>query len=397
MSITGSKTAIIGVGYSSLTRNPSQSLAIDTLQAATNAIADAGLNSADIDGLSSAVNTSVAMQAADGVNFVTPTYLSKLLKLPELAWSHREPELVSHALIAAINALSAGACQYVLVWQALTFPKGTRYSQDSAPYATGTSQFLYPYGHTGHGPAGAAASFHRYMDRYGATREDLGTFVINNRQNALLNEHGYWNSQRPKRLTIDNYLSSRMIADPLCILDCDIPIHGCAAWVLSSGERAQAAPHHAYIAGYAACDGGTDFNHLTGLELSQAIGRSSAKRLWRTTGLSHTDIATANLYDGFSPYVLFWLEALGFCAEGEAVAFIQEGHTTLGGSLPLNTSGGSLGEGRLHGAPHISESVLQVMGRAGARQVKDARLSLFAMGNPRAGASHTIVFARDPL
>ena len=131
------------------------------------------------------------------------------------------------------------------------------------------------------------------------------------------------------------------------------------------------------------------------LEEFQLFAGSIGKELWQSTGMGPDDIDTANLYDGFSFVVYLYLEALGFCGEGEAFEFVQGSRTSLKGPLPLNTSGGNLGEGRLHGAAHITEAVLQAQGRAGVRQVSDAHLTLATAGIRSWGQA--FVFSHEPL
>ena len=397
MNISG-KVAVTGVGYSHLTRDPEKYLGVDAVQACRKAIADAGLVPDDIDGLITFPEPgdhSPGVALRDGIEIVTPRYIFRALDLTEVSWSRIDHVFIGNAFIEAANAVAAGACNYALVWRALTFPKGIRYGQTTQTQASGREQFSYPYGYTGPGPASRAVIYRRYMDKYGATREDMATHIVNNRNNALLNEKGYWYNHRPEAITVDDYLNSRMVADPFCLYDCDIPVHGCAAWVLTAADRVSAAPNKpAYLIGYV--DKGLSVRHVSSspLEENQEAGLSAGKRLWDVTGLRPTDITTANVYDGFSLYVYLWLEALGFCGEGEAFEFVQDGRTKLGGKLPLNTSGGNLGEGRLHGAAHITESILQVMGRAGERQVNDASLALCAVGPP---GGQTMIFSQNPL
>ncbi len=180
--------------------------------------------------------------------------------------------------------------------------------------------------------------------------------------------------------------------------DADLPVQTCVAYVLTKADRAKAGPHTAYVVGYGQGSGAAGLSQFGGaLEPYQEVARSIGDSLWESTGLQPHDIDTVDLYDGFSPFVYLYLEGLGFCNEGEACRFIQDGRTNLGGELPLNTSGGSLGEGRVHGAAHISEAVLQAMGRAGARQVKDAYLTLSTVGFRHGGQGQAMVFSREPL
>lgn len=390
------KVAAVGVGYAIPTRNPEHSLGADTISACAKAIADAGLTIDDIDGVSSYPDQPYGNAGnLDGVDLVTPNWLTAAMGLKNVAWSHRDNIFVGSSFIQAINAVAAGSTKCCLVWRSLTFPKGQRYGQTDPGQATGPSQWEYPYGYTGPGPASRAVMYRRYMEKYGATREHMATHIVNNRNNALLNEKGYWYNHRPEVITVDDYLNSRMVSDPFCLYDCDIPVHGCAAWILTTADRAKEAPNGAaYVVGTAQGVSVRDVT-LGPLEVDQAGVARVSKRLWERTGLSPKDIDTANLYDGFSVYVYINLEGYGFCKEGEAFEWIQDGRIELGGELPFNTSGGNSGEGRLHGATHISEAILQAMHRAGPRQVKDATLTLSGIGVP--GASQAVIYSHEPL
>jgi acetyl-CoA acetyltransferase len=269
---------------------------------------------------------------------------------------------------------------------------GGRYNAYTSPRARGMDQYTVPYGvHRGYQTFGA--SYRRYLDVYGARREDLATLIVNNRVNAALNENAYF---RNSPLTREDYLSARMLADPVCLLDCDIPVDGGAAIVLTSAERARELPNRAaYVAGYGQWSAS---GRALGppLEYLMANGRSVARNMWECSGLGPRDVQVAQCYDGYSFFVYWWLEACGFCAEGEAFSFIQDGRIARGGALPVNTFGGQLGEGRLHGMGHLCEAIRQAAGRAGARQIPNARVSIAAVG-PLSAGSAGIVFTSEPV
>jgi acetyl-CoA acetyltransferase len=232
-------------------------------------------------------------------------------------------------------------------------------------------------------------AWQRYMHLYGATREHLGTFVTNSRRNANLNPRAYFYTTP---MSSGDYLSARKIAEPLCLFDCDIPVEGCVALVLTTAERARDLRNSpAYVAGY----GQNTSSRRTLFHYSQddymECGGSLAKKLWASSGLGPQDMSAAQLYDGFSPSTIYWLEAAGFCPQGEAYAFIQDGRIALEGELPVNTFGGSLSEGRLHGMGHIAEAVLQVTNRADKRLVPNAHASCAIDGSPMLRGSGLVV------
>lgn len=386
--------AIAGIGYTELSRRSPRTLAALTVEATDAALADAGLQRTDIDGLATTPTMPVyggAKGSVDGIDVVTPAFLSDALHIgDQLTWTGTAGPMVTHATIDAINALMAGACSHVVVYRALHMPVG-RYSNYTDPYARGRDQFFAPYGFSM--PAGWAATvLQRYLGLYGGTRESLARFVVDNRHNAQSNPNAYF---RGKPLTEEQYLSSRMIADPISMLDCDIPVDGAVAFVLTRADRARDLRHPpALISGYAASThvgvNGVPMN----LEDIMAGCAETARRLWDSTGMSSADIDVAQLYDGFSVFVYTWLEGLGLVGKGEALSFIEDGNARVGGRLPLNTGGGCLAEGRLHGMTQLVEAAMQVTGRAGERQVSGASTAVATVSNGLAGST-AFVFRSD--
>jgi acetyl-CoA acetyltransferase len=255
--------------------------------------------------------------------------------------------------------------------------------------AEGDSQFLLPYG------AGSTFQYHalaykRYMAKYDAKREHMAKLVVSQRNNANLNPYSAFYD---KPLTIDDYMDARMIADPLCLYDCDMPSSGAGAMILTSAERARDLKQRpAYVAGY----GENTARKKTGIvyQVEDYMNTNAIDNIWRMSGLGPHDVDVAQLYDGFSPSAMYWLEAAGFCKQGEGFQMIDSGAIELGGSLPVNTSGGQLSEGNL-GLGKAIEAVRQVTGRAGRRQVHDAHASLVVEGSPmQKGAG--VLFTDEP-
>ena len=206
------------------------------------------------------------------------------------------------------------------------------------------------------------------MHRYGLTREQLGAWVLNCRRNAALNPIAMYRDP----MTMDDYLSARMISDPLCLYDCDAPIDGSVAFVVSSSDAAKELPNpplniEAMSGALYGKDSWDQFE-----DLASMAARDAGARLWETTKLKPQDMDIANIYDGFSVQPMIWLEALGFCPEGESGQVIEGGEKiALEGELPMNTGGGQLSGGRLHGFGLLRESCLQLWGQAGERQVRN--------------------------
>jgi acetyl-CoA acetyltransferase len=395
------KVAVVGVGYSELPRRSPRSAAAFTLDAIRAALDDAGLTVADVDGMATYPEIPVfGNPHVDGVDVVSVHYVSRLLGLNEqLRWHVQTDSLVPNTFIEGVNAVAAGACDVCVVFRTMHNPSGPgTYNAFTADRAPGNSQFTAPYGvHRGYQYFGAA--WHRYLWRYGATREQMATLIVNNRVQAAKNPVAYF---RDQPLTVADYLGARMLADPVCLLDCDIPVDGAVALVLVSAERAHDGPGPpAWVAGYsqyAGAAGGFVSNRLAlgpPLEHIQQGAAPLGRILWESTGRRPSDVRVAEMYDGYSFFVWWWLEALGLCGEGEAGAFTQDGRIEQTGALPLNTFGGQLGEGRLHGIGHLAEAARQASGRAGARQVADADVVLAGVG-PLVDGSAAVLFTREP-
>lgn len=388
------KVAVAGIGYTPLVRRSPRTLASLTVEACDAAIADAGLTRADIDGLGTTPSMPVyggIKGDIDGIDVVTPGLLGRLLHIQQqVTWLGNTNAMVTQTFIDAVNAVYSGACKYAIVYRSLHMPVG-RYSNFTKAYAAGRDQFFAPYGFTM--PAAWAATVQRrYMDLFGATRESMANFIVQNRENAHKNPNAYF---RDTPLTKEDYLASKMVADPMTMLDCDIPIDGAIAILITTTERARDLKNPpALVTGYAACTHTGPSGVPMNLEDMWEGARQAGERLWASAGLGREDIDVAQLYDGFSIFIYTWLEGLGFVPKGEAFRFIDDGNTRLDGKLPVNTSGTSLAEGRVHGMAHLTEAAYQVAGRAGERQVPDAAHCIATISNGLAGST-AFVFSRD--
>ena len=223
----------------------------------------------------------------------------------------------------------------------------------------------------------------------------MATFIVNNRKNAAQNPDAVFRNQAINR---DDYIKSRIFSWPMAVLDCDMPVDGVSALIVTTSERArELRSDPVYIGGYTTL--GFDYLHSQGLgdwETNMEAVRLIARRLWSTSGLRPADVDMASLYDGYSYLTYMWLEGFGFCNEGEAFEFIQNGRIEVGGDLPLNTSGGSLGAGRLHGGPQLIEAVRQIQGTCGPRQVKNVQVTLANAGAPTGGVG-AVLFTKEPI
>jgi acetyl-CoA acetyltransferase len=217
----------------------------------------------------------------------------------------------------------------------------------------------------------------QYFHRYGATREMLGVIAVNGRAGAARNPVAIYREP----MTMDDYLSARLITSPLGLYDCDVPCDGSIAVVVSDESAAPDLPKRAVrveavgtqIIERVSWDQGT----LT--HEPQVLGQ--AAHLWTRTSLRPEDIDVALVYDGFTFNAISWLEALGFCGLGEAQEWLDHGRRiALDGELPVNPHGGQLSEGRTHGFGFIYEAVAQLRREAGDRQVAGARNAVVTTG-----------------
>ncbi len=216
----------------------------------------------------------------------------------------------------------------------------------------------------------------RHMYLYGTTREQLGWVAVNSRRNAGLNPDAAYRVP----ITLDDYFNARMISDPFGLLDCDVPIDGSIALVVSTPDFADDCKHHAIrveAVGGGSPAGGWDQRP----DYPKMSSVDAAAEMWSHTDLTPRDIDVAELYDGFTFVTLDWLEALGICGDGESGPFVEGGtRISLEGELPLNTYGGQLSAGRMHGYWILHEAVLQLRHQAGARQVAGAEVAVATVG-----------------
>ena len=367
------RSVISGIGRSATGRR----LMVDplslTMDACLAAVADAGLELSDIDGLSTYPGPVGMGMSEGGIAAVEealrihPTWINGGMDLPGQGG----------AIIAAMMAVAAGLCRHVLcfrtVWESTYAALRLHGGGGRVP---GPQQWSLPFG------AASAANWigvnaNQYLHRYGADRELFGMIAVNARRNAALNPSAIYREP----MTMDDYLAARPITSPFGLYDCDVPCDGSIAVVVSDASIGGDLPRLAIR-----CDAvGTQvaerisWDQGTLTHEPQVIGQ--AAHLWSRTDLRPEDVDLALLYDGFTFNCVSWLEALGFCGFGEAQGWLDGGRRiALDGELPLNTHGGQLSEGRLHGFGFLYEAVLQLRHQAGNRQVKDARTAVVSTG-----------------
>lgn len=394
------RAAISGIGQSAVGRRLGRDPMDLTLDACLEAIADAGLDRRDIDGLASYPGGWFGPRGFSGPSIPE---LQDALRL-DLSWFSAGPEHPGQlgSVVEAVAAVACGFANHVLCWRTVwesTAQGGGGRPGIGAPggggggsgsRASGIMEWTLPFG------AASAAVWialfaQRHMHEYGTTREQLAQIALNARRNAGRNPKAVYRDP----MTLDDYLAARIISTPFCLYDCDVPVDGATAVIVSRADRARdlRRPPLRVEAVGTALRGRPSWDQFD--DLTTMAMRDAGSMLWERTDLSPRDVDVAELYDGFSFLALAWLEALRFCGKGEGGAFVEGGaRIALEGELPLNTHGGQLSAGRLHGYGFLHEACVQLRGEGGARQVAgDPRVAVAAAGGgPLAGC---LLLVRD--
>ena len=353
-------TAIAGIGATEFSKDSGRSELALAVEAVAAALDDAGLAPSDVDGMVTySADTNPDIDIARSLGIGDLTFLDRV---------HYGGGACCGTVQHAAMAVATGVADVVVCYRAFNERSGHRFGtgvQDRPVMPTAeNAQFAWysPFGLLT--PASWAAMFaRRYMHATGATSEDLGRIAVADRKHAATNPKAFFYG---KPITLDDHQASRWIVEPLHLLDCCQESDGGQAIVVTSLERARdlaQAPAVIQAASQGSASGQDmmtsyyrdDMAHLPEMGLV-------ARQLWETSGLGPSDIQTAVLYDAFTPFVLNTIEEFGFCGWGEAKDFIRDGNIELGGSLPINTHGGQLGEAYIHGMNGIAEGVRQVRG-----------------------------------
>jgi acetyl-CoA acetyltransferase len=383
------QVAIVGYAQSTVARHASVPLGALTIQTARQAIADAGLTVKDVDGYVSAslFPTAGAHAAVDGVSLVSANWLAENLRVsPSYVAGFQGYGQLPGSVAMAVNAVASGAADSVLVHRALHNPPG-KYHGNPMTEVRGSQQWTVPQGYFG--PlVMIALAYNEYMQRYGASRQAMAAVLTEARKNGARIPWSYWHG---KPLAPEQYLAEPMVCDPICRFDCDIPVDGAAAFVFTSADRAKDLPNRpVFVSGYAS---GVPVRQRLPLHWPlddiMEIGGQMAERLWIRSGIRPSDVDLPQVYDGFSPFVYFWMEALSLCGVGEAHQVALGGgiDSDRAGALPVLSGGGALGNGRMHGVPQMLECYLQLSGRAGERQRAGATIGLACHSSPHFGGA----------
>jgi acetyl-CoA acetyltransferase len=368
--------AVTGIGYGPIGRNTTHSDGSLATQACRAAIADAGLTSDQIDGLSM-----FPSPASPPVPFTGPPlqFTQRSLGLLNLGYiqSFGIESGQFGPVLAAVYALNAGIARHILVVRSHK-RQHRRYlpTVSTVAQAWDEDAFTAPYGAAG-GAGRAALLATRHMHEYGTTQEQLGAVCVLARQHAAGNPRAVW---RDTPITMADYMAAGWIATPFKLFDCDYPIDGAVALVLSRAECAgdTRAPVWVESVGQAP---GADTERLHRLSYIDTAPRAAARQMWARTSLRPDDVDVAEVYDGFSASAISWLEDIQLVPEGAGGPFFAAGLGHIGGPRPwVLTDGGQLGGGRLHGFGKLAQAVRQLRAEAGQNQVSKADVALACSG-----------------
>ena len=371
------QAAIVGIGATEFSKDSGRSEMTLAVEAVTAALADAGLEPRDVDGLVTyTMDNNPEIEVFRNIG-------GRELKL--FSRIHYGGGAACAPLHQAAMAVATGTAEVVVCYRAMNERSEYRFGAAYAPppgMATAeAAQFTWtvPFGLMT--PASwVAMAARRYMHEYGATTDDFGRVSVACRRHAA-NNPAAWFYQQP--VTLADHRASRWIVEPLRLLDCCQESDGAVALVVTSAERAghlKQKPAVIRAAGQSATEGQwmmTSYYRPSIATLPEV--NALAQRLYAEARIGPKDIQTAVLYDHFSPYVLTQLEEFGFCGRGEARHFVKDGNIEIGGSLPVNTHGGQLGEAYIHGLNGVSEGVRQIRGTS-VNQVKGVEHVLVTAG-----------------
>lgn len=373
MGLAERTACISGVGQSEIGRRLGRDPVELTLDACLAAIAHAGLRVRDIDGLSTYPGP---MSVPPGFSGAGAYEVIDALRL-HVGWydSGLETSGQLGSVIKAVMAVAAGLCDHVLcfrsVWEGTAQGEKGRSAvmpgsgRGGSFKAEGFMQWSLPFA----APSAAvwvAMFAQAHFHRYGTTKEQMAWIALNGRRNAQLNPHAIYRAP----MTMEDYLASRVVATPFSLYDCDVPCDGATAVIVSRWDKARDLrnPPLRVEAMGAALRGRPSWDQYE--DLTTMPNRDAAAQMWSRTDLKPSDVQMLQAYDGFSFLTMSWIEALGFCGVGESGPFIEGGERIArDGPLPLNTHGGQLSAGRLHGYGFLHEAAVQMWGQAGERQI----------------------------
>jgi len=368
--------AIVGIGQLPFSKNIGRPEEVTALEAATLALEDAGLRPSDVDGM-----------CKWSIQVTSENAIARNLGVPNLGFFGEVGYgggggcgVVAHAAAA----IAAGMARCVLIYRSRNRGSGgrpwagTSRERDQSQTEGNETAFFSPYGFVR--PVDQVAMFtRRFLHERGYTTRHLGWIAVSTRKHAARNPM----AMMREPITLDDHARSRLVSDPLRLLDNCLETDGAAALVVAAADLARdcrQTPAWIRAASQGMGPHNVTMNNFFHDPFLESPGRHAAEALWRMAGVGPREVDVAQLYDAFTPLVLASLEEYGFCKPGEAGDFVSDGGLEVGGRLPNNTSGGSLSEAYVHGINLIIEGVRQIRG-ASVNQVPGARLCLVTSGN----------------
>lgn len=384
------KIVIAGVGETEQGKIPNKSSFHFLSQASKLAIEDAGIKKSDVDGLVT------AFSLVEHTFMHCTTFADYFGLRPKFFSSVAVGGATAVWMVAeAAMAIASGQAEVVLCVRGDNTLSGISSSGMVALIREMChAEFEFPYGLTT--PGGYALAAQRYLHDFGTTREHLAAVAVTMRKHAANKE----NAMNKEPLTIEDVLSSRIIAEPLSKYDCSIISDGGAAFIVTTEAKAKELGIQNPLAYLWGMGQGYSHQYLTSLkDLDQIYNavNTSGQKAFQTAGLGPKDVDVAFLYDCFTITVLLELEGLGFVPKGEGGAFALEGRMEIGKDLPVNTHGGLLSQAHLGAMHHVVEAVLQLRNQAGPRQVKDADVALVHGNGGIVSAHSTVLLGKEPL
>jgi acetyl-CoA acetyltransferase len=352
------KAVIAGIGHTAFGKLPGRSTVSLNVEAIRKALADSGVEKAQVDGLFVKAPTSkfemmYAQKLAEALGMV-----------PRIGGIYDHGGASNISMISyATMAIEAGQCEIAVVALADNPATGTRQAYEKS-YGDDDSATFGWFGT----PAGYAMIAQRHIQQYGTPNDGLGAIAVACRKHGAANP----NAQLRKPITLDQYRQSRFIVEPLRRDDCCLVSDGAAAVVVMSAERARAMKIAKPVPILGFGQGQTSWDVALRPDLTTTAAKISAQTAFTMAGLTPKDIDVAEIYDCFTICALMTLEDYGFCAKGQGGHWVQGGRIELGGELPINTSGGLLSETGMPGLQHVIEGVRQMRGDS-VNQVKGAR------------------------
>jgi acetyl-CoA acetyltransferase len=371
------KACIVGIGQTDYSKQSGRSVHTLALQAARAAIADAGLQTRDIDAILPYILGPTADEMASELGISDLRY-SSIIKMGGATFVA--------CLETAALLIHNGIARNVLVFCARNGRSGTRVTGrvNTIPGQNFRRDFENPYGFSVPGQWYAMIA-RRHMIEFGTTREDAGHFAVAMRKHANINPNAMMHTVK---MTMDDYMNSKPVFDPFHLLDCCLESDGAGAYVVSAAERARDMPHKpVFISGVAQAKPACSDDLCNRPDMFEIGLTKAAPRAFAMAGMKPADMDGAMIYDCFSYVALLELEEAGFCARGEVGDFVKDGRIELGGALPINTHGGLLSEAHIAGINHVIEAVVQLRGDGGSRQIANAqRIAVTGWGDLGDGA-----------